>query len=79
MSDSTRVIKPAAEELPTDVLDLIRVVAELPGSNPALPPIVIACHLDSWDLGTGAIDDAAGCGIITAAASASAAPPPIFR
>ena len=31
MSDSTRVIKPAAEELPTDVLDLIRVVAELPG------------------------------------------------
>lgn len=46
------------------------VVAELPGSNPALPTIVIACHLDSWDLGTGAIDDAAGCGIITAAASA---------
>ncbi len=46
------------------------VIAELPGSNTALPPIVIACHLDSWDLGTGAIDDAAGCGIITAAASA---------
>jgi len=46
------------------------VVAELPGSNPALPPIVIACNLDSWDLGTGAIDDAAGGGIITAAASA---------
>lgn len=46
------------------------VVAELPGSNAALSPVVIACHLDSWDLGTGAIDDAAGCGIITAAASA---------
>jgi carboxypeptidase Q len=45
------------------------VIAEVPGSNPALPPIVIACHLDSWDLGTGAFDDAAGCGIITAAAS----------
>ncbi len=44
------------------------VIAEVPGSNKALPPIVIACHLDSWDLGTGAIDDAAGCGIITAAA-----------
>lgn len=44
------------------------VIAELPGSNKALPPIIIACHLDSWDLGTGAIDDAAGCGIITAAA-----------
>ena len=45
------------------------VIAEVKGSNPKLPMIVIACHLDSWDLGTGAIDDAAGCGIITAAAA----------
>ncbi|MBL0925227.1 MAG: M28 family peptidase [Sphingomonadaceae bacterium] len=44
------------------------VLAEVKGSNPKLPMIVIACHLDSWDLGTGAIDDAAGCGIIAAAA-----------
>ena len=44
------------------------VLAEVTGSNPQLPIIVIACHLDSWDLGTGAIDDAAGCGIIGAAA-----------
>lgn len=44
------------------------VIAELPGRDPALPPILIACHLDSWDLATGAFDDAAGCGIITAAA-----------
>ena len=44
------------------------VLAEVKGSNPKLPIIVIACHLDSWDLGTGAIDDAAGCGIIGAAA-----------
>jgi hypothetical protein len=44
------------------------VLAEVIGSNPKLPIIVIACHLDSWDLGTGAIDDAAGCGIIGAAA-----------
>jgi len=44
------------------------VLAEVTGSNPNLPIIVIACHLDSWDLGTGAIDDAAGCGIIGAAA-----------
>lgn len=44
------------------------VLAEVKGSNPDLPMIVIACHLDSWDLGTGAIDDAAGCGIIGAAA-----------
>jgi carboxypeptidase Q len=44
------------------------VIAEVTGSNPALPPVLVACHLDSWDLGTGAFDDAAGCGIITAAA-----------
>ncbi len=44
------------------------VIADIKGSNPKLPMIVIACHLDSWDVGTGAIDDAAGCGIITAAA-----------
>ena len=44
------------------------VIADIKGSNPKLPMIVVACHLDSWDLGTGAIDDAAGCGIITAAA-----------
>jgi carboxypeptidase Q len=44
------------------------VIADIQGSNPALPMIVVACHLDSWDLGTGAFDDAAGCGIITAAA-----------
>jgi carboxypeptidase Q len=44
------------------------VIAEVTGSNAALPPIVIACHLDSWDLATGAFDNASGCGIITAAA-----------
>ncbi len=44
------------------------VIADIKGSNPKLGMIVIACHLDSWDLGTGAIDDAAGCAIITAAA-----------
>lgn len=44
------------------------VIAEVIGKSPQLPPIVIACHLDSWDLATGAFDDAAGCGIITAAA-----------
>lgn len=44
------------------------VIAEIPGRDRSLPPILLACHLDSWDLGTGAIDNAAGCGIITAAA-----------
>ena len=44
------------------------VVADIVGTNPKLPPVILACHLDSWDLGTGAVDDGAGCGIIAAAA-----------
>ncbi|APE29084.1 M20/M25/M40 family metallo-hydrolase [Aurantiacibacter gangjinensis] len=44
------------------------VVGEVVGRDPSLPPVLLACHLDSWDLGTGAIDDGAGCGIIAAAA-----------
>lgn len=44
------------------------VVGEIIGRDPALPPVLLACHLDSWDLGTGAIDDGAGCAIIAAAA-----------
>ncbi|HVF37619.1 MAG TPA: M28 family peptidase [Sphingomicrobium sp.] len=44
------------------------VIAEVPGRNSALPPVLVSCHLDSWDQGTGALDDAAGCGIAAAAA-----------
>ena len=44
------------------------VVAELPGRDPKLPPVLVGGHLDSWDQGTGAIDDAAGVAIATAAA-----------
>lgn len=44
------------------------VMAEVPGRDPAAGIVLVGCHLDSWDLGTGAIDDAAGCGIVTAAA-----------
>ena len=44
------------------------VVGEIVGRNPSLPPVLLACHLDSWWNGTGAIDDGAGCGIIAAAA-----------
>ncbi len=44
------------------------VIAEVPGSDPAAGLVVIGGHLDSWDLGTGAIDDAAGVAITAAAA-----------
>lgn len=44
------------------------VIAEVPGSDPSAGIIMVTGHLDSWDLGTGAIDDAAGVAIVTAAA-----------
>lgn len=42
------------------------VIGEIPGQTDEL--IVVGGHLDSWDLGTGAIDDGAGIAIATAAA-----------
>ena len=39
------------------------VTGEITGRDPSLPPVLLACHLDSWDQGTGAIDDASGCAI----------------
>lgn len=44
------------------------VVAEVRGSDPDAGIIVIGGHLDSWDLGTGAFDNAAGVAITAAAA-----------
>ena len=44
------------------------VIAEVPGRDPAAAPVLVSCHLDSWDQGTGALDDAVGCGIVAAAA-----------
>ena len=36
------------------------VIAEIPGSDPSAGIVLVGGHLDSWDLGTGAIDDGAG-------------------
>ena len=44
------------------------VIAEVPGRDPSLAPVLVGGHLDSWDLGTGAIDDASGVAISAAAA-----------
>lgn len=44
------------------------VIAEVPGSDPNAGMILVGGHLDSWDLGTGAIDDGAGVAISAAAA-----------
>ena len=43
------------------------VIGEITGSKKPKEIVLIGGHLDSWDLGTGAIDDAAGIGITMAA------------
>lgn len=44
------------------------VIGEVPGTDPKAGIVLIGGHLDSWDLGTGAIDDGAGVAITAAAA-----------
>jgi acyl carrier protein len=44
------------------------VVAEIRGKGHPQEIVMLGAHLDSWDLGTGAVDDGAGGAIITAAA-----------
>jgi hypothetical protein len=44
------------------------VVAEIPGRENPEEVVLIGAHLDSWDEATGAVDDGAGVGIVTAAA-----------
>ncbi len=44
------------------------VIAEITGSERPDEIVLLGAHLDSWDLGTGAIDDGAGVGIVMAAA-----------
>jgi carboxypeptidase Q len=39
------------------------VMAELPGSDLKEEIVLVGAHLDSWDLGTGAIDDGAGVAV----------------
>ena len=51
------------------------VIAELRGRERPDEVVVIGGHLDSWDLGTGAIDDAAGIAITARAAALIAALP----
>jgi Zn-dependent M28 family amino/carboxypeptidase len=45
------------------------VIAEIPGRTRAREIVLAAAHLDSWDMGQGAVDDGAGVAIISAAAA----------
>jgi hypothetical protein len=51
------------------------VVGDIPGSASPEQIVLLAAHLDSWDLGTGAIDDGAGVGIVVHAAQLIASLP----
>src|SRR4029079_5884321 len=44
------------------------VIAEIKGREKPDEIVLLGAHLDSWDLGTGALDDGAGVGIAVAAA-----------
>jgi len=44
------------------------VIGEVRGREAPEEVVVLGAHLDSWDLGTGAVDDGAGVAIVTAAA-----------
>jgi hypothetical protein len=61
--DSVRVTLRLGCETRPDVPGA-NVVAELVGRERPDEIVLIGAHLDSWDLGTGAIDDAAGVGIV---------------
>jgi len=45
-------------------VDGANVVGDIPGSGSSGEIVVLGAHLDSWDLGMGALDDGAGCGIV---------------
>jgi len=63
---SVRLHSTARDLPPTQTAN---VIAEVPGRGRLADEIVVlGAHLDSWDLGTGAIDDATGVGVIVAAA-----------
>jgi carboxypeptidase Q len=51
------------------------VIADIRGTERPNEILLLGAHLDSWDLGTGAIDDAAGMAIITATAKLIAQAP----
>lgn len=48
--------------------DSANVVGEVPGSDLAREVVLLGAHLDSWDLGTGALDDGAGVAIVLSTA-----------
>lgn len=54
----------------TDPAPSFNVVAEIPGTDPALKDqvVMLGGHFDSWHAGTGATDNGAGCAVVMEAA-----------
>jgi hypothetical protein len=59
-------LKLASRTLPDETS--ANVIGEVRGSTHPEEIVLLGAHLDSWDLGTGAIDDGAGCAIALATA-----------
>ena len=59
-------IESTARHLPNEMS--ANVIGEIPGRGNADEIVLLAAHLDSWDVGTGAVDDGAGVAIVTEAA-----------
>jgi carboxypeptidase Q len=59
-------LKSTARELPP--VWSANVIGEIPGRDPANEIVLLGAHLDSWDLGQGALDDGAGVAIVLEAA-----------
>jgi carboxypeptidase Q len=59
-------VKSTARELPSSWS--ANVIGEIPGSERPNEVVLLGAHLDSWDLGQGAIDDGAGVAIVIEAA-----------
>jgi hypothetical protein len=62
---TTLEIRSTARDLPP--MRSANVIGELPGSGAPDEIVLLGAHLDSWDLGPGALDDAAGVAIVTEA------------
>ena len=59
-------LKSSARDLPPAMS--ANVIADVPGGERADEIVILAAHLDSWDPGVGALDNAAGCAIVVNAA-----------
>ena len=59
-------VKSTSRELPATWS--ANVIGEIPGAERANEIVLLGAHLDSWDLGQGAIDDGAGVAIVIEAA-----------